>query len=163
MTLPAMDGHREETREASKIGATHSCELPAKECPDGRERLLAWQARKVQDYIDNHISGPVPVADLCALIQRSEAHFSRSFKHTFGESPHVYLVRRRVELAAQYMLTTHSSLSNIAQRCGFADHSHLCKRFRHATGQAPAAWRRAHGSRHEHQTLPLERFATASE
>src|ERR1700689_990830 len=83
----------------------------AREVPGGRGRLLAWQARKVRDYIDGHITGPVLVADLSALVRRSEAHFSRTFKCTFGESPHVFLVRRRVELAAQYMLTTHASLS----------------------------------------------------
>jgi AraC family transcriptional regulator len=136
----------------------------ARELPDGRGRLLAWQARKVRDYIDRHITGPILVADLCALVQRSEAHFSRSFKCTFGESPHVFLVRRRVELATQYMLTTDASLSDIALRCGFIDHAHLCKHFRQATGQTPAAWRRAHRSRHdENGTPPVERFATASE
>jgi AraC family transcriptional regulator len=114
-----------------------------REIPDGRGRLLAWQVRKVRDYIDRHITGPVLVADLCALVQRSEAHFSRSFKRTFGESPHVFLVRRRVELAAQYMLATDASLSDIALRCGFTDQAHLCKHFRQAAGQSPAAWRRA--------------------
>jgi AraC-like DNA-binding protein len=118
----------------------------AGEAADGGERLLAWQARRVRDYIDSHITGPVLVADLSALVKRSEAHFSRSFKRTFGESPHVFLVRRRVELAAQYMLTTHASLSEIALRCGFSDQAHLCKHFRQAAGQTPAAWRRAHRS-----------------
>jgi AraC family transcriptional regulator len=115
----------------------------AGEVPDGRERLLAWQARKVRDYIDSHIARPILVADLCALIQRSEAHFSRSFKCTFGESPHSFVVRRRVELAAQYMLATDANLSDIALRCGFTDQAHLCKHFRQAAGQTPAAWRRA--------------------
>jgi AraC family transcriptional regulator len=115
----------------------------AGEVPDGRGRLLAWQARKVRDFIDSHITGPVLVADLCALVQRSEAHFSRYFKRTFGESPHSFIVRRRVELAAQYMLTTDASLSDIALRCGFTDQAHLCKHFRQSTGQTPAAWRRA--------------------
>jgi AraC family transcriptional regulator len=115
----------------------------ARETPRGRGCLLAWQARKVRDYIESHISGPVLVADLCSLVQRSEAHFSRSFKHTFGESPHTFLIRRRVELAAQYMLTTHASLSDIALRCGFTDQAHLSKHFRQSTGKTPAAWRRA--------------------
>jgi AraC family transcriptional regulator len=115
----------------------------AQELPDRGERLLAWQARKVRDYIDSHITGPVLVADLCALIDRSEAHFSRSFKGTFGESPHAYVVRRRLELAARYMLQTDSSLSDIAQQCGFTDQAHLCKQFRQSTGHTPAAWRRA--------------------
>jgi len=131
----------------------------AGEVPNGRGRLLAWQARKVRDYIDSHITGPVLVADLCALLQRSEAHFSRSFKRTFGESPHAFLVRRRVELAAQYMLTSDAALSDIALRCGFTDQAHLCKHFRQAAGQTPAAWRRAQ-HHYEDETPPVERFAT---
>src|ERR1700693_908405 len=64
---------------------------PAGEIADGRGRLLAWQARKVHDYIDSHITGPVLVADLCAIVQCSEAHFSRSFQRTFGESTHSFV------------------------------------------------------------------------
>ena len=116
---------------------------PAPKLPDGAGRLLAWQARKVRDYIDRHISGPVLVADLCALIDRSEAHFSRSFKRTIGESPHAFVIRCRLELAATYMLQTDASLSDIALQCGFTDQAHLCKHFRQSTGQTPAAWRRA--------------------
>jgi len=113
---------------------------------EGKERggrLLAWQARTVRDYIDAHISGPVPVAELSALIQRSEAHFSRSFKRSFGETPHSFVIRRRVELAAQYMLQSDASLGDIALQCGFTDQAHLCKHFRQAMGQPPGAWRRA--------------------
>ena len=106
-------------------------------------RLLAWQARKVREYVDGHIAGPIRVADLCALIQRSEAHFSRAFKRTFGASPHAFVIQRRLELAAQYMLQTEAPLSDIALLCGFTDQAHLCKHFRQATGETPAAWRRA--------------------
>ncbi len=109
---------------------------------DSRGRLLAWQARKVRNYIDTHIAEPIPVADLCALIQRSEAHFSRAFRHTFGKSPHAFVISRRVELAAQCMLESDAPLRDIALRCGFADQSHLCKQFRDAMGYTPAAWRR---------------------
>lgn len=115
----------------------------ARMVPDGRGRLLAWQVRKVRDYIDSHITGPVLVADLCALVQRSEAHFSRSFRVTFGYSPHAFVIRRRVDLAASYMLQTDMSLSDVAHECGFVDQAHLCKHFRIARGETPAAWRRA--------------------
>jgi AraC family transcriptional regulator len=129
----------------------------AREDSDETGRLLAWQVRKVRDYINSHIAGQVLVTDLCALIQRSEAHFSRSFKRTFGESPHAFLVRRRVELAARYMLTTDASLSDIALQCGFSDQAHLCKQFRQAAGQSPAVWRRAHRLHHdEGEALPAE-------
>jgi len=133
---------------------------PTEEARDGRGRLLAWQARKVHAYIDSHITEPVLVEDLCALVQRSKAHFSRSFKRTFGESPHSFVVRRRVELAARYMLTTDASLSDIALQCGFADQAHLCKHFREAAAQTPAAWRRMHRLQNDEKaTLPVERFA----
>ena len=105
--------------------------------------LVNWQARKVRDYIDSHIEGPILVADLSVVAQLSEAHFSRAFKRTFGESPHAFVMRRRVELAARYMLTTDGSLSDIALRCGFTDHSHMCNQFRQAVGETPGAWRRA--------------------
>jgi AraC family transcriptional regulator len=110
---------------------------------DAAGRLLAWQARKVRDYIDSHIAGPILVADLCALVKRSEAHFSRSFRVTFGHSPHAFVIRRRVELAADDMLQTDKTLSQIAIDSGFVDQAHLCKQFRSVTGETPAAWRRA--------------------
>jgi AraC-like DNA-binding protein len=116
----------------------------AQAAADRRGGLRAWQARKVRAYIDSHIAGPVLVADLCALVQLSEAHFSRAFRRTFGKSPHAFVIRRRVELAAQYMLQTDAPLSDIALRCGFTDQPHLCKHFRQTMGQTPAAWRRAH-------------------
>lgn len=117
---------------------------------DGKERLLAWQVRKVLDYIDRHITSRVLVADLCALVWRSEAHFSRSFRGTFGYSPHAFVVRRRVELAAKYMLQTAMSLSDIALECGFVDQAHLCKHFRVVAGETPAAWRRAKAAQGAH-------------
>jgi AraC family transcriptional regulator len=116
----------------------------AQAAPDKGGALRAWQARKVRAYIDSHITAPVLVADLCALARLSEAHFSRVFRRTFGKSPHAFVIRRRVELAAQYMLQTEAPLSDIALRCGFTDQPHLCKHFRQTTGCTPAAWRRAH-------------------
>ena len=125
--------------------------------PDDKGRMLAWQVRMVRDYIDSHIARRVLVADLCALVQRSDAHFSRSFKRTFGESPHAFLVRRRLELATQCMLTSDASLSDIALRCGFSDQAHLSKHFRQYAGQTPSVWRRTHRLHlHGEETLPVE-------
>jgi AraC family transcriptional regulator len=114
----------------------------AAENSDERGRLIAWQMRKVRDYIDTHITGPILVSHLCALVRLSEAHFSRSFKRAFGESPHAFVLRRRLEFAAQYMLQTDVPLCDIALRCGFADQAHFSKQFRQANGLNPSAWRR---------------------
>jgi AraC family transcriptional regulator len=108
----------------------------------GHCSLLGWQIRRVSEYIDTHLGGRILVSDLSSVVRRSQAHFSRAFKRTFGVSPHVYILRRRIERASQLMLVSDDSLSDIALACGMADQSHLCNIFRQMTGQTPAAWRR---------------------
>jgi AraC family transcriptional regulator len=104
--------------------------------------LLPWQSRRVLDYIEEHLSTPIRVSDLSALLHRTEAHFSRVFKRTFGVSPHAYVLRRRIELASRLMIESTTPLSEIALKCGFNDQAHLSKRFRRQKGETPAAWRR---------------------
>jgi AraC family transcriptional regulator len=107
-----------------------------------RRALLGWQIRQVRDFVDAHLSSRILVSDLSAIVQRSEAHFARAFKKTFGVGPHAYVLRRRVEKASHLMLVSDDSLSDIALACGMTDQAHLCKIFRQMTGQTPAAWRR---------------------
>jgi AraC-like DNA-binding protein len=108
----------------------------------GRRAMLGWQIRRVSDYVDEHLSRRILVSDLSAIVQRSEAHFARAFKKTFGVGPHAYVLRRRLEKASLLMLVTDDSLSDIAVACGMTDQAHLCKLFRQIRGQTPAAWRR---------------------
>jgi AraC family transcriptional regulator len=108
----------------------------------GHCSLLGWQIRRVSDHIDAHLSRRILVSDLSTIVQRSQAHFSRAFKRTFGVSPHLYILRRRIEKASHLMLVSDDSLSDIALACGMADQPHLCKIFRQMTGRTPAAWRR---------------------
>jgi AraC family transcriptional regulator len=110
--------------------------------PPRRRTLLGWQVRLLSDYIDAHLAKRILVSDLSTLLQRSEAHFARAFKRTFGVGPHAYVLQRRIEKARQLMLTTDEALIDIALACGMNDQAHLCKLFRQMTGQTPAAWRR---------------------
>jgi len=123
--------------------------LPKQAGPVGGVRLLAWQVRRVRSYVDGHIGERIRVTNLSAVAQLSAAHFSRAFKRTFGESPHAFVIRRRLECAAHYLLHTEASVSDIALRCGFADQAHLCRAFRQATGLSPAIWRRTRRMDHE--------------
>ena len=82
-------------------------------------------------------------AVLGELVALSASYFGRAFKTTFGETPHAYITRRRLEAAKDLMLATRDPLSQIAYQCGFADQSHLCRLFRRSAGMAPQAWRRA--------------------
>lgn len=104
--------------------------------------LLPWRMRRVESYIEEHIGRPILVADLSALFELSEAHFSRAFRLSYGQSPRAYILRRRIELAAQLMLAGRDPLSEIALKCGFHDQAHLSNQFRKLTGEPPAAWRR---------------------
>ncbi|MEA3181494.1 MAG: AraC family transcriptional regulator [Gammaproteobacteria bacterium] len=139
----------EHSQEAAKTSMNRAASLlqaqmryDSTERQDPSRALLAWQMRRVEGYIEEHIDRQIRVADLSDLVELSVAHFSRAFRLACGEPPHAYIVRRRVELAAQLMLAGREPLSEIALKCGFHDQAHLSKQFRQLTGETPAAWRR---------------------
>jgi AraC family transcriptional regulator len=108
-----------------------------------RGGLAPWQIRKVSAYIETRLDSTIGTVDLAGLVKLSVFHFCRAFRASFGESPHTYVMRRRVERAQGMMLRTSSSLAQIAIECGLADQAHLNKSFRRFVGQSPGAWRRA--------------------
>ncbi|MBB3452498.1 transcriptional regulator GlxA family with amidase domain [Rhizobium sp. BK313] len=110
--------------------------------PSGQGMLTAWQGRRVAAHIEANLADPIRIEALGDLVHLSVAHFSRAFKRSFGQSPHAYLVGRRLQHAQHLMLTTDAALCDIALASGFADQAHLCKRFRKDIGESPAAWRR---------------------
>jgi AraC family transcriptional regulator len=112
-------------------------------CPRGG--LVAWQIARVRAYIDSNLHRTIHLRDLSAVVHRSPAHFARKFKSAFGEPPHAYVVRRRLEKACHLMMTGRTSLCEIALSAGFSDQAHLSRLFRRAFGQSPASWRREHG------------------
>ena len=116
--------------------------------PDQAEKMCArgglapWQRRKIDRYLREHLEHPVQVDELAQQIPLSVSHFCRAFKETFGDTPHAYLIRLRLELAQETMLATDEPLSQIALASGFADQAHLSKQFRRVVGETPSAWRR---------------------
>ncbi|MEI9988383.1 MAG: AraC family transcriptional regulator [Aliidongia sp.] len=104
--------------------------------------LAGWQIRRLCAFIDDHLDEPLHTKDLSLVVQRSPGHFCRAFKRSFGETPHAYVIRCRLDRAAHLMLSSKAGLGEIALACGFSDQAHLCRLFRLATGQTPAAWRR---------------------
>jgi len=110
--------------------------------------LAGWQIARVRTFIDRNLHRTIHTQDLSAVARRTPAHFSRSFKLTFGEPPHAYVVKKRLEKACHLMITSSVSLSEIALSVGFSDQAHLCRLFRQAFGQSPAVWRREHEMQH---------------
>jgi AraC-like DNA-binding protein len=111
-----------------------------------RGGLAPWQMLRVRAFIDSNLHRSIHIRDLCAVVRRSPAYFCRKFKLAAGEPPHAYVVSRRLERACHLMVTSASSLSEIALSVGFSDQAHLCRLFRAAFGQSPATWRREHGN-----------------
>jgi AraC-like DNA-binding protein len=109
-----------------------------------RGGLAPWQKRKIEEYIERRLAGPVHVTEVARLVSLSPGHFSRAFKESFGDTPHAYIMRMRLARAQELMLTTPDPLSQIALACGHADQAHFTKRFRAETGETPNAWRRRH-------------------
>jgi len=142
-------GRDQEAAKASLATASHILQAEIERCSPAngstRGGLAAWQIARVRAYIDRNLHRTIHIRDLSAVARRSKAHFSRKFKLAVGESPHAFVVRRRLERASHLMMTSAASLSEIALSVGFSDQAHLCRLFRQAFGQSPANWRREHG------------------
>jgi transcriptional regulator GlxA family with amidase domain len=95
-------------------------------------------------HIEANLDAPIRNTDLAALARLSTFHFNVSFRNSVSNSPHGFIIRRRVERAQALMLSTDHSLSDIAAECGLADQAHLTRLFRRIVGETPAAWRRTH-------------------
>jgi transcriptional regulator GlxA family with amidase domain len=108
-----------------------------------RRGLAPWQVRRVLTHIEANLSTPIRNKELAAIARLSTFHFNVAFRNSVGESPHRYIIRRRVERAQGLMLSTGKSLSDIAAECGLADQAHLTRLFRSIVGESPATWRRA--------------------
>jgi AraC family transcriptional regulator len=108
-----------------------------------RGGLAPWQIRRVTTHIEANLDATIGIKDLATLTRLSSFHFCRAFRDSFGDSPHGYVMRRRVERAQGLMLTTNASLVQIAAECGLADQAHFNKLFRRFVGESPGAWRRA--------------------
>jgi AraC family transcriptional regulator len=138
-----------EAARASLVTASHILQAEIERCSgangSAKGGLAAWQIGRVRAYIDSNLHRTIHIRDLSAVARRSKAHFSRKFKLAVGESPHAYVVRRRLERACHLMMTSADPLSEIALSVGFSDQAHLCRLFRRAVGQSPAHWRRERG------------------
>jgi AraC family transcriptional regulator len=125
---------------ASKDAIEEPAKLPIEPIRGG---LAPWRIRRVTVHIETNLDSAVRTKDLAALVELSAFHFCRAFRDSFGDSPHAYVTRRRIERAQGLMLTTNNSLSQIAMDCGLADQAHFNRLFRRFVGESPGAWRRA--------------------
>jgi AraC-like DNA-binding protein len=96
---------------------------------------------RARDLADARYDEPLQVADLARAAGLSRAHFSREFRRTFGESPHSYLLTRRLERAAAMLRTTDRGIADICFSVGLQSVGSFTSSFTRAFGVPPAAYR----------------------
>ena len=103
---------------------------------DANRRLL-----RARDAMDRGYTEPLDIAALARIAYVSEAHFIRSFRATFGETPHRYLQRRRVERAMFLLRSTDRSVTDICLDTGFSSLGTFSRTFTDIVGEPPTAYR----------------------
>lgn len=98
---------------------------------------------RARDLADARYFEPLGVGELAAAAGLSRAHFSREFRRAFGESPHAYLLTRRLERAAALLRSTDRSVSEICLAVGLRGLGSFTTSFKRAYGMTPTAYRAA--------------------
>jgi AraC-like DNA-binding protein len=98
---------------------------------------------RARDLADARYAEPLTVDDLARAAGQSRAHFSREFRRAFGESPHQYLLTRRLERAAALLRTTDRSVTEICYAVGLTSVGSFTTSFRRLHGVTPSAYRNA--------------------
>lgn len=118
------------------------------------ELPLARHLLRARDLADVRYAEPLRVADLAAAAGLSPAYFSRQFKGAFGESPHQYLLTRRLERAAALLRTTDWPVADIAFSVGAESLGSFTTSFRRIFGRTPLAYRVVFPSPARHVRIP---------
>jgi len=103
---------------------------------ESNRRLL-----RARDAMDRRYAEPLDVPTLARIAYVSEAHFIRTFKATFGETPHRYLQRRRVERAMYLLRTGDRSVTDVCMEVGFSSLGTFSRTFRDIVGETPSQFR----------------------
>ena len=112
----------------------------SREVEELNRRLL-----RARDAMDRAYDQPLDVRAVAAVAHLSEAHFIRSFRAVFGETPHRYLQRRRVERSMFLLRETERSVTDICFDVGFTSRGTFSRMFRDIVGETPSDYRGEHG------------------
>ncbi len=96
---------------------------------------------RAKDLVDARYAEPLGVDDLAAAAGLSRAHFSREFRRAFGESPHAYLLTRRLERAAALLRGTDRSVADVCVSVGLQSVGSFTTSFSRMYGASPTAYR----------------------
>lgn len=131
--LKAQDTHK----------ATYSISAGSDSYP--RTSLLAVDAaHAIEEKISAGLTDEMSVADVAKAFNISRSQCSKLFRQVYGLSPRQYISRQKLRLAKELLITTHLSMTAIADKLGFGSASHFSRQFRRWTGQSPTEYRPRH-------------------
>jgi AraC-like DNA-binding protein len=116
--------------------------------PSARHLLSA------KDLVDARYMEPIGVDDMARAAGLSRAHFSREFRRTFGESPHSYLLTRRLERAASLLRMTDRPVTDVCWSVGLQSLGSFTTSFTRTYGLSPSAYRAAYPPAADHALVP---------
>lgn len=128
---------------AVHLARAHSARSTARSAApaDGLSRA---RIRRLLDYIEQHLGEDLSLEAMAAEVELSPLYLVRAFRAVVGQSPHQYVVSRRVEHARRLLSGTATPIADIALAAGFSSQSHLSNWFRRIVGVSPAAYRKQH-------------------
>jgi AraC-like DNA-binding protein len=109
---------------------------------------------RAKDLADARYSEPLTVDDMARAAGLSRAHFSREFRRAFGESPHVYLLTRRLERAAALLRSTDQTVADICIAVGLDSIGSFTTSFSRMFGRTPTAYRAAFAPAADRALIP---------
>jgi len=109
---------------------------------------------RAKDLADARYFEPLDVGDLAGAAGLSRAHFSREFRRAFGDSPHAYLLTRRLERAAALLRTTDRSVADVCFSVGLSSVGSFTTTFTRTYGKSPTAYRASFPPASQHALIP---------
>jgi AraC-like DNA-binding protein len=109
---------------------------------------------RAKDLADARYFEPLGVDDMARAAGLSRAHFSREFRRAFGESPHAYLLTRRLERASALLRTTDNSVAEICLAVGLQSIGSFTTSFSRTFGKSPTAYRASFPPASAHARVP---------
>jgi AraC family transcriptional regulator len=104
--------------------------------------LPGWKMQHLIEFVEENLDGDLSLTRMAAEAAVSPVHLPQAFKAAIGQSPHQYVLRRRIESAKELLRTSDVPIAEVALSTGFSSQSHLSNWFKRVVGVSPATYRR---------------------
>ena len=105
--------------------------------------ISGWKMRRLVEFIEENLEGDLSLHAMAQEVDISPLYLARAFKAALGQSPHRYVLVRRIERARELLRNTAMPVVDVAMASGFSSQSHLSHWFLRLVGVSPAAYRRS--------------------